>query len=144
MSVILTGIKYETIRPLSDQAFKRLVGISWTTFHAMMEVLKQKAVTKGRPPKLSVEDQRLMSLSYWREYRTLFHLAMDCGKHKTHTLKAQVVVHYRTGQILSTAYAAGPSMILRYSSNTTRHYPLRLGSSPIRVIKVFRHSIDVP
>lgn len=29
------------------------------------------------------------------------------GKHKAHTLKAQIVIHYCTGQILSTAYAAG-------------------------------------
>lgn len=79
VSVILSGMKYETLKPLSDKAFKRLVGIHWSTFQAMVEVLKQGAATKGRPRKLSVEDQLLMSLSYWREYRTLFHLAMDYG-----------------------------------------------------------------
>lgn len=44
-----------------------------------MEILKRPEGVKGRPPKLSVADQLLMSLGYWREYRTLFHLAVDYG-----------------------------------------------------------------
>ncbi|WP_306670667.1 transposase family protein [Acinetobacter sp. YH12021] len=32
-----------------------------------------------RPSKLSVEDQVLLCLSYWREYRTLFHVATSYG-----------------------------------------------------------------
>ncbi|WP_228146066.1 helix-turn-helix domain-containing protein [Acinetobacter sp. ANC 4558] len=35
--------------------------------------------TKGRPTKLSIEDQILLCLSYWREYRTLFHVATSYG-----------------------------------------------------------------
>ena len=34
---------------------------------------------KGRLPKLSIEDQILLCLSYWREYRTLFHVATSYG-----------------------------------------------------------------
>ncbi len=34
---------------------------------------------KGRPSKLSLEDQVLFCLSYWREYRTLFHVATSYG-----------------------------------------------------------------
>ncbi|WP_407303251.1 transposase family protein, partial [Acinetobacter sp.] len=34
---------------------------------------------KGKPAKLSLEDQVLLCLSYWREYRTLFHIATSCG-----------------------------------------------------------------
>ena len=41
----------------------------------MVEQLKKHVATKGRRPKLSVEDQVLLCLSYWREYRTLFHVA---------------------------------------------------------------------
>ncbi len=33
----------------------------------------------GRPPKLSVENQVLMTLEYWREYRTYFHIAKSWG-----------------------------------------------------------------
>jgi hypothetical protein len=33
----------------------------------------------GRPPKLSRADQLLMTLMYWREYRTEFHIAQSYG-----------------------------------------------------------------
>jgi hypothetical protein len=33
----------------------------------------------GRPPKLSRVDQLLMTLMYWREYRTEFHIAQSYG-----------------------------------------------------------------
>jgi hypothetical protein len=33
----------------------------------------------GRPPKLSRADQLLMTLMYWREYRTQFHIAQAYG-----------------------------------------------------------------
>ncbi|MEQ1231018.1 transposase family protein, partial [Acinetobacter junii] len=38
---------------------------------------------RGRPSSLSLEDQLLMTLSYWREYRTLFHVAMSHGIHES-------------------------------------------------------------
>ena len=38
--------------------------------------LKKKS---GTPAKLSLEDQVLVSLQYWREYRTYFHIAQDWG-----------------------------------------------------------------
>ena len=33
----------------------------------------------GRPGKLSLEDQLLMTLEYWREYRTYFHIGQSWG-----------------------------------------------------------------
>ena len=33
----------------------------------------------GRPPKLSVADQILLTLCYWREYRSQFHVASSFG-----------------------------------------------------------------
>jgi Helix-turn-helix of DDE superfamily endonuclease len=38
----------------------------------------QKA-TGGKPNTLSVEDQLLMMLAYWREYRTYFHIGQSYG-----------------------------------------------------------------
>lgn len=72
-------MNYTTIQHLNDKAFKRLVGIQWSTFEAMVAVLRHDQPAKGRPAKLSVEDQLLMCLGYWREYRTLFHLAVTYG-----------------------------------------------------------------
>ena len=40
---------------------------------------KKRKKKAGRTAKLSLEDQLLMSLSYYREYRTFFHLATDYG-----------------------------------------------------------------
>jgi hypothetical protein len=37
----------------------------------------------GRPQKLSLEDQLLLTLSYWREYRTQFHIAASYGIHES-------------------------------------------------------------
>ncbi len=40
----------------------------------MVIILNQEMRNFGRPPKLSREDQLLMTLMYWREYRTQFHI----------------------------------------------------------------------
>ncbi len=45
----------------------------------MAEQLKILVPAKGRPSKLSIEDQILLYLSYWREYRTLFYVATSYG-----------------------------------------------------------------
>ena len=41
--------------------------------------MKKQIPTKGRPTKLCIKDQVLLCLSYWREYRTLFHVATSYG-----------------------------------------------------------------
>ena len=57
------------------------------TFHKMVEAvsthLHQKRRVSGRPTRLVVEDQVLMTLAYWREYRTFFHLAKSWGIHES-------------------------------------------------------------
>jgi hypothetical protein len=45
----------------------------------MCEIVHRKSAVQrfvtGRSPKLEVEDQVLLTLEYWRECRTMFHLA---------------------------------------------------------------------
>lgn len=72
-------MKYIDSKKLSETQFKPYTGISWTTFDLIVEQLKMHVPAKGRPSKLSVEDQDLLCLSYWREYRTLFHVATSYG-----------------------------------------------------------------
>ena len=72
-------MKYIDSKKLSDPQFKRYTGISYSTFYLIVEQLKKHLPTTGRPAKLSLEDQVLLSLSYWREYRTLFHVATSYG-----------------------------------------------------------------
>lgn len=71
---------YEQVQHLKPEAFKRLCGVRPATFREMVKVLEEKAQQKrkpGRPSKLSIENQLLMTLQYWREYRTYFHIAQS-------------------------------------------------------------------
>jgi hypothetical protein len=79
-------MSYEKIKDLRPALFKRYCGVKPETFQRMVEVLSDhlsnRRVKTERPPKLSVEDQVLMNLEYWREYRTFFHIARSWGVHE--------------------------------------------------------------
>ena len=72
-------MRYETIEHLKDTEFKRLTGVLRETFDQMLKVVEKGLRDFGRPTKLSRADQLLMSLMYWREYRTEFHIAQSYG-----------------------------------------------------------------
>jgi hypothetical protein len=72
-------MRYEEIKEWKDTDFKRLTGVKHETFQKMLAVLEQELSNFGRPPKLSRADQLLMTLMYWREYRTQFHIAGSYG-----------------------------------------------------------------
>ena len=57
-------MKYTDSKKCSETQFKRYTGISWSTFDLMVEQLKMHILAKGRPSKLSIEDQILLCLSY--------------------------------------------------------------------------------
>lgn len=70
-------MRYETVKQLKDTDFKRLTGVQRETFEFMLSVVEEGIRDFGRPPKLSRADQLLMTLMYWREYRTEFHIAQS-------------------------------------------------------------------
>ena len=70
-------MRYETIKDLKTAEFKRLTGVKPETFEAMLSWVTEKTRLFGRPSKLTLADQLLLTLLYWREYRTLFHLGRD-------------------------------------------------------------------
>jgi hypothetical protein len=70
-------MRYKTIEHLKGTDFKRLTGVQRETFDLMLEVVEQGICGFGRPTKLSRADQLLMTLMYWREYRTEFHIAQS-------------------------------------------------------------------
>jgi len=72
-------MRYEDINNRSDKDFKRLTGVEHKTFKQMVTVLETEMPSFGRPAKLSRADQLLMTLMYWREYRTQFHIAQAYG-----------------------------------------------------------------
>ena len=72
-------MRYEEIKEWKETDFKRLSGVKPEIFKKMLDVLDQELPKFGRPPKLSRADQLLMTLMYWREYRTQFHIAGSYG-----------------------------------------------------------------
>jgi hypothetical protein len=73
---------YEQVKNLSSEDFKRMYGVTYTVFKDMVKVVggeKALQIKSGRPNKLSIEDQILVTLEYWREYRTYFHIGVNWG-----------------------------------------------------------------
>ena len=76
-------MRFDSVKELKGEAFRRLTGVRRSTFEAMAALLsaakcKQKA-SGGKPNTLGIEDQLLMMLEYWREYRTYFHIGQTYG-----------------------------------------------------------------
>lgn len=72
---------YEKLKELKPELFKRLTGVKPDTFKAMLyecELYHNKKKAKGgKPNKLSVSTQILLMLEYYREYRSMAHMAFD-------------------------------------------------------------------
>ena len=69
-------MRYETVKTLKSEDFKRLTGVRREVYEKMLVILKRDLRDFGRPPKLNRADQLLMTLMYWREYRTEFHIGV--------------------------------------------------------------------
>jgi Helix-turn-helix of DDE superfamily endonuclease len=98
-------MSYEQVKDLRPADFKRYCGVEPETFRRMVELVSTRLIgarrKTGRPPKLSVEDQVLLTLEYWREYRTLFHLATSWGLHESNVCR----IIRRVEDILTTSRA---------------------------------------
>ena len=64
---------------LKPTLFKRLTGVSPETFHAMSAALGEHLPGGGRQARHCREDRLLLTLMYWREYRTYAHIAQTYG-----------------------------------------------------------------
>ena len=72
-------MRYETVQKLNDEDFKRCTGVQRKTFEQMLAVVNAGIRNFGRPTTLSRADQLLMTLMYWREYRSEFHIGLTYG-----------------------------------------------------------------
>lgn len=73
-------MRYEDLQKLPPPQFRRACGVKPSTFQAMVEELHDqldRSGKRGGQNRLSVEDQLLLTLQYWREYRTQFHIGLD-------------------------------------------------------------------
>jgi len=72
---------YEKTKRLKDTDFKQLIGVKRETFAEMVKVLgisyAKKHAKGGRKPKLTLEEQLLMTLKYLRQYVTQKELAYE-------------------------------------------------------------------
>ena len=66
------SLKYEQVKILSEEQFRRLTGVKRGTFDRMIKILEEADKNKK---KLGMETQLLMALEYIREYRTYFHVS---------------------------------------------------------------------
>ena len=75
----------------SNVEFKRLTGIKKETFQVMLDILHKQSVLEhelgGKPNRLCIEDRLLMTLEYWREYRTYFHIGNSYGCSESRAFK---------------------------------------------------------
>jgi len=76
-------VKYCKVRKLSEKDFKRVVGVKIDTFKEMVKVVRKhyrdNKSKGGTNRSLSANDEVLMMLEYYREYRTFKHLGIDYG-----------------------------------------------------------------
>ncbi|BAG39841.1 transposase [Orientia tsutsugamushi str. Ikeda] len=76
-------MKFDQIKQLKDEKFRRLTGVRKGTFSKMVDILRKAddlKKSKGvRKNKLDLEEQLLMGLEYLREYRTYFHIGQNYG-----------------------------------------------------------------
>jgi hypothetical protein len=74
---------WKNVQNLKNEDFKRLSGVHRKTFDKMMEILNEAEKIKkkrgGKPSKLCLQDELLMTLEYLREYRTFFHVSKSWG-----------------------------------------------------------------
>lgn len=76
---------YEKAAKLNDENFKEIIGVKKGTFDAMVKILKDAYAARpkkwrgGRKKKLSVEEQLILTLKYYRYYITQKALAFEFG-----------------------------------------------------------------
>lgn len=76
---------WQEVKNLKLTDFKRLTGVTVSTFLLLVEAVNQydnkvrKRGKTGRKPNLTTENKVLMTLMYLREYRTMFHIGVTYG-----------------------------------------------------------------
>lgn len=77
----------ERICKLEKDKYQEQFGVKKETFDLMLKILEEDFQRKhkkgGRPPTLSVLDKLIIMLQYYREYRTMQHIAFDYGVQKS-------------------------------------------------------------
>lgn len=73
-------MNYSHVQQLKPSDFRRYCGVSLQVFSRLANMLRPhlpQPGQRGGQPSFSIEDQLLITLEYWREYRTYFHMAQS-------------------------------------------------------------------
>jgi hypothetical protein len=123
---------YEQIKTLSEKEFKRLCGVRSKLFNAMVDVLRNelpKPRQRGGQTKLTIEDQLLIALEYWREYRTYFHISKSWGVHESTVCR---IVHRVEDKLIKSGQFSLPGKKALTSTNLEWEVVIvDVGESPI-------------
>lgn len=75
------------IKKLKENKYQELFGVKKETFDEMLKILNDEYEKNhrkgGRPSVLSILDKLIIMLEYYREYRTMEHIAFDYDTNKS-------------------------------------------------------------
>jgi hypothetical protein len=90
-------VRWNSVKGLEGGQFRRLTGVKRVVFDLMVEALRMQRQQKrksnsGRKPLLCIEDQILLLLGYYREYRSQLSLGVDfdLSESRTSTLIREI------------------------------------------------------
>ncbi|BAG40078.1 transposase [Orientia tsutsugamushi str. Ikeda] len=85
-------MKFDQIKELKDEKFRRLTRVRKGTFSKMVNILRKadglNKSKSGRKNKLNLKEQLLLVLEYLREYCTYFHIGQNYGISESSAYKA--------------------------------------------------------
>jgi hypothetical protein len=118
----------------NDAEFKELFGVKKVIFQEMLAILtvaREKRRRNGGPrrTKLSVGDQLFLTVQYWREYRTMAHLAFDFGIAKSTV--SDIIALVENILIQSGTFRLPGKKALLSAQNTGRKLVVDVTESPI-------------
>ena len=85
-----SSTRLERAQSMKPSDFKRHYGVHWQTFTSMITTYQAAQANKkrsGRPPALTLEEQILFTLEFWREYPTMFHHGFEWRIHETTAIR---------------------------------------------------------
>lgn len=126
-------MKWQRVKSLSESSFRRLTGIKMKTFDAMVDVVGKAYIIKhargGRPHSLCIQDMILMTLEYWREYRTYYHIGESYGLAESNAF--QTIKWVEDVLVESKVFALPPKTELMAGENKDKRVVIDVFESPI-------------